>query len=363
MNPTPLLGLTTLLWISALSAQTVPTPDLIIERHIDARGGYERIKAIQTMIFSRGLYEESDYKGSGNAFMAFKRPYFKVVGNPEERSGFSEGYDGAAWEWFEEPGVVIRTVGPASGAARRGSIFEGPLVDYEAKGSRLKQHDDTNVDGRRVYHLTLTTLDGFERDYLIDAKTYLIIAERRSAPFHAFGDSVTSETRYQDYRPVAGVLFPHRYVETVIATGETLTQMQWRSIEANGDLPDSWFKPPQFERTPFQTFIEHLYFQRSDIDALMWSYAEYRRVNPGVDTGPAAEFVGYQMLKMGDIDAAITLLKANSEHYPGSATAAFGLGRAQQTGGDIDSARAELERALALDPDYERATRMLASLD
>ena len=87
-------------------------------RHIEARGGYERIAALQTVVYSRGTYSEPGYTGSGNAFMARQRPYLKVVGNPEQPGGFMEGYDGSSWEWFRDPGIVIRTVGAAAGASR-----------------------------------------------------------------------------------------------------------------------------------------------------------------------------------------------------------------------------------------------------
>lgn len=42
-----------------------------------------------------------------------------MVGNPEDPVRIMEDYDGAAWEWFAEPGFVIRTVthGRASSAA------------------------------------------------------------------------------------------------------------------------------------------------------------------------------------------------------------------------------------------------------
>ena len=62
--------------------------DQIIALHIEARGGYENIKAIRTLVYSGGLYQEGDYRGSGNATMSFMRPYLRVVGNPEEPGDF-----------------------------------------------------------------------------------------------------------------------------------------------------------------------------------------------------------------------------------------------------------------------------------
>jgi hypothetical protein len=355
------LVLVAVLTVLSAGAQE-PDVDEIARRYVEARGGLEAIRAIETLVYDGGLYREEGTEGSGDAFMAFARPYLRVVGNPESPGGFMEGYDGAAWEWFADPGIVIRTVGAASGAARRGADFEGGLVGWREKGSTVELAGTEPVGGRKAYRLILTTRDGFARELFVDAESWLIVAERRSAPFHAFGDPVTSEARIGDYRPVAGVLIPHRFVETVIATGRPLTSMQWSRIEANRELPRSWFSPPAFERTPLQSFLEHLYVQRTDSVAVLWSYAEFRRFDPDVDTATGVELVGYQMLKMGEAAQAVELLEANASDHPDRAAAWFGLGRARATAGDETGARADLERALALEPEHRRAGELLGSL-
>jgi tetratricopeptide (TPR) repeat protein len=173
---------------------------------------------------------------------------------------------------------------------------------------------------------------------------------------------VTSETRIGDYRPVAGVLFAHHYQETEIASGEPLSSMQWGRIEANRDLPTSWFAPPEFERTPIQKFTQDLYDQRTDPASVLWTYHEFRRFHPVIETAPAVEFAGYQMLKMENLGTAVELLEQNAADHPQRADAAFGLGRAYETTGDVSRARAEYERALILDPEHRRAKRHLAEL-
>jgi Tetratricopeptide repeat len=337
--------------------------DEIVERYVAARGGLDRIRAIRTLVYSGGVYREADYESPGDAFMAFARPYFRVVGNPESPGAYMEGYDGAAWEWYADPGVVVRTVGAAAGATRRGADFEGMLVDYRRKGTTVELGESADIDGRPAYRLLVALRDGYTRVLFVDAESFLVVAERSSAPVHAFGEAVTSEARIQDYRPVVGVLFAHHYVETEIATGRTLNEMQWGKIEANRDLARAWFSPPVFERDDLQSFVENLYAERTDEAALVWSYAEFRAAHPSVDTAKGVEFVGYQILKMGETDAAVALLEANARDHPDSASAAFGLGRALKSRGDLDGARTELERAVRLDPDHRRAAESLRELD
>jgi tetratricopeptide (TPR) repeat protein len=138
--------------------------------------------------------------------------------------------------------------------------------------------------------------------------------------------------------------------------------MQWGKIEVNRDLPETWFSPPEFERTPLQRFVEQLYSERTDPSAVMWTYREFRRFHPEVDTASAIEFVGYQMLKMGEVTTAIELLEQLVADHPDRANAAFGLGRAYEAAGELERARAEYERALRIDPQHKRALQGLAEL-
>jgi hypothetical protein len=72
------------------------TADQIVDRHVAARGGAEKIRNARTLVFSGGTYREGDYVGKGTAFMAFARPYYRVVGNPELADvDIMEGYDGS----------------------------------------------------------------------------------------------------------------------------------------------------------------------------------------------------------------------------------------------------------------------------
>jgi hypothetical protein len=350
----------------------VPSVDEVIANHVEARGGADAIAALRTVVYSNGRYREPVWEGSGNAFMALARPYYKVVGNPEtagsDLGGFMEGYDGAAWEWFGDPGISIRTVGEAAAASRHGAYVDGLLIDYQAKGSTAELGEIVPIGDRRAWRVTVTARDGFRVDYFLDTETWLVIAERMAAPIHAYGEPVRREMRIGDYRRIGGVLFPHRFSETDIATGEMVSEMQWGSIEVNRELPRWWFSPPPYAGreaplTPLQELLGHLYAERTDPNAILWTYGEFRRVHPEIDTRAGVELIGYQMLKMGDVESAVRLLEANAADYPLAAESAFGLGRAYAAAGEVEAARRAYERALTLDPEHERARRALDDLE
>lgn len=351
--------------LAALSApaQAQINVETIVARHLEARGGAEALRAIRSLIFSEGRYSEPGYQGDGQAVMMLMRPYYKLVGHPERTPDMMEGYDGAAWEWYKDPGIVLRTVGSASAAIRHFADVEGPFLDYRGKGHKVELIGTEQIDGRPAYQVRLTMMDGYATDNFIDAQSYLIVATRHTAQVHAFGKAVRSQTRMEDDRRVAGVLFPFRSKEVEIATGKVLNAMQWGRIEANVDIPVRWFSPPEFERTRIQTLIEQLYTQRSDPQAMLWTYHHFRRAYPQQDTRVAAEVAGFQSLKMGAVDGAIALLERNAADHPDAADSAFGLGRAYAAAKRIPEARAQFQRALKLDPGHARATRALAELE
>ena len=357
------IALTALMLGSGPDASAQPLGvETIVARHIEARGGEAAIRAIHSLVFDGGTYREGDYSSDGGAVMMLMRPYYKLVGHPERDQDFMEGYDGAAWEWYADPGITMRTVGAASGAIRHYADVEGPLLDYAAKGSRVELISDAGVANRHAHQIRLTMMDGYTTDFFIDRRSFMVIASRHASAIHAFGETVSSETRFGDFRRVSGVLFPFRSSEVEIATGHEMSSMLWGSIDANVDIPTAWFSPPDYERTPIQTFMEQLFVQRDDAPAMLWTYHNFRRTHPDIDTREAAETMGYQVLKMGQIASAIALLERNAADNPDASDSAFGLGRAYETAGRPADARREFERALRLEPGHARATRALAAL-
>jgi hypothetical protein len=345
---------------AAARSETSPTAEQIVAHHLEARGGIERIHALHSLIY-HGSYREGEH--SSEASMALMRPFYKLVGDPEKPStDFSEGYDGSSWEFYGDPGIVVRTVGAAAAASRHGVAIGGPLVDYREKGSTVELRGTVKIGDRQSYWLRVRMRDGFEEDEFVDSSSWMLIAERKVAPIHAFGRPVATESRFGDFRPVAGVQFAFSDSEVEIATGKVLNEMQWKEIVPNRELDPVLFSPPVLQRTPVQTLIDHLFLERDDLQSVLWSYSEFRRAYPDVDTDVAMQVAGYQILKMGDVASAAGLLEANTVAYPRSSTAFFGLGRAYSAAGRMTDARAAWTKSIALDPTNKRSRDALDQL-
>lgn len=347
--------------LTSFAQNSLPSVDEIVNRHIVALGGREKIDAVHSVV-QHLEYREGSFV-IPNAFIARMRPYYKTIGDPKDKTvDINEGYDGSAWEYYADPGVVIRTVGAAAAAARHGTEIIDSLVDYQQHGTQIKMSGTEVFGGHPAYRLHVTLADGFAKDLFVDQQSFLIIGDRRSAPIHAFGESIPSENRIGDYRAVNGVLFSYSIQEVEIATGKELNTNTVQSLEVNKKFDPDFFGPPQFERTPLQQMLEQLYMERTDPVCVMWTYRGFRSANPNADTRAGVEFIGYQMVKMSAFDGAIKLLAANATDYPKSASAQFGLARAYKASGDFAQARVHFQKALEIDPHFKKASDGLNAL-
>jgi len=87
---------------------------------------------------------------------------------------------------------------------------------------------------------------GIELPFKLHPDTGLIERDRQLRALQVDVDPVPQmiETEYSDYRPVGGVLFPHRQVERAVASGETLATVSVRAIRLNAPVKDAHFLAP-----------------------------------------------------------------------------------------------------------------------
>lgn len=333
----------------------------IVDRYITVRGGHEKIRAVRTLIL-RGPARPD---GKPGRFMARARPYYFVVGEPTSPTRrFAEGFDGSAWEFYADPGVVLRTTDAPAAATHHTAYFDDPVVNSLEPGWTVELVGAETIGDRPTYWLRITFPDGFQSDRFVDKETFLVIADRKVAPIHAFGAAVPTETRISDYRDLEGALFPMRFDEFEIATGDYLEDMSggWETVEVNVTLPLDYFSPPAEPQTPIVRLLNAIFAARFfPQEALGW-YCDFRS-NPAtstIDTEAGVEAVGYHCLKNGAVETGVLLLEATVRDYPGSAAAHFGLGRAYRAMEREQKAIAHFREALALDPTYKKAADALA---
>jgi hypothetical protein len=183
------------------------TADELIAKNIQARGGLEKMKAIQTMRMT-GKFE------GGGGFTA-------AVGQENERPNLIretftlqgmtavQAYDGAT-------GWQIQPFGGKKDPELMGeddlrdllldADFDGPLVDYKEKGSTVEYLGHDVVDGDDALRLKITLKNGdIIYDYL-DPDTFIEI--RKEIQQFIRGSVRDRVVGLGSYKPVDGVMYP-----------------------------------------------------------------------------------------------------------------------------------------------------------
>jgi len=163
---------------AAAAAPSLPglTAAQIVERNVQARGGLDAWHAVTSMTLT-GRMEAG---GSANPELPFvmkmKRPHKSRLEIRFNDKTAVQVYDGANG-WKLRPFLDREQVEPYSAAEAKQAAawdeMDGPLVDYEKKGTRVALAGTESVDGHDCYQLKLTLKDGQVRNVWVDGKTFM----------------------------------------------------------------------------------------------------------------------------------------------------------------------------------------------
>jgi outer membrane lipoprotein-sorting protein len=232
-----------LLCVLPLRSALAQNLDDIVKKAIDARGGIEKIKAVQSeritgrILFAQGV--------EGTLILELKRPHKLYSEISVEGQKVLRVYDGKSAGWTLNPFVENKGVTEMSADELKGmpdeSDGDGPLVDYKAKGSKVELVGKEEAEGKLVYRLKITGKSGEVRSYLMDGATFLTT---KWEGIRKVGDQdLPWECSLSDYREVEGLKFPFKIDQGSPGTEyrQTLTVDK---IEINQKIDDSHFAKP-----------------------------------------------------------------------------------------------------------------------
>jgi outer membrane lipoprotein-sorting protein len=220
-----------------------PAADDIIARQLAARGGLDKLKAIQSLRF------EGKMLVNGGTFQLHvvqfqKRPGLTRTEATLQGLTVVQAYDGAAgwqiqpFQGRKDPEAL--SADDSKDLADQADI-DGPLVDYQAKGGKVEFLGAEDVDGTATYKLRLTEKSGDQLIYYIDTDTLMTI--RVAARRLLRGREDNSITDYGDYEKVAGVYFPFESASGPPGAGDgDLTKIQFDKGEAGVAIDDARFR-------------------------------------------------------------------------------------------------------------------------
>ncbi|HEX2684878.1 MAG TPA: hypothetical protein VHL77_13125 [Ferruginibacter sp.] len=227
-----ILGFLVLCLVIAQFAQG-QTVDEVINRHIEALGGKEKINAIQNRLMEGTL----NYQGNDIA-LSFTQVHNKLNRqdiNVGSMAGFNLLADKDGWDYMPFFGQQKPEPRPAEEVKLNQADLDlaGPLVDYVAKGHKTELVGKETIDGKNTYHIKLTTANGKVIQFYLDATTYLITRAVEKKKMN--GQEVDSQVDYADYKDVEGVKMPFSMTNaygTIYISG----------IKVNQAIPESAFK-------------------------------------------------------------------------------------------------------------------------
>ncbi len=121
--------------------------------------------------------------------------------------------------------------------------FEGPLVDYAAKGTQVQLEGQEPVEGHNTYRLKLTLKDGTVRHVWIDAQSFLDV-KIEGTPRRMDGRMHNVFVYQRDFRGTHGLTMPHTY-ETAVEGFPDRHRMIVETVGVNPALEDNRFAKPQ----------------------------------------------------------------------------------------------------------------------
>lgn len=230
------VALFTLLSFTAFSVKA-QTADEIIDKHIEAMGGKDKLATLKSVRMETNL----SVQGMDIPVIITR------VHNVGQRVDISAmGMDGYiintttnGWSYMPFMGQSAAEAMPEDQVkeATDGLDIQGSLLNYKDKGHSVTLVGKEDVDGTECFKIKLVTKAGKERTFLIDPKNYYII--RAIAKAAVNGQEMEVTQNFSDYKKTEdGYVFAYTIGGAFGQGDMTVTK-----IEVNKTIDEKVFKP------------------------------------------------------------------------------------------------------------------------
>ena len=184
------------------------TADEIVAKSLAARGGVEKIKAVQAQRISGTISFGQDAEGP--FVIELKRPLKLHMEVTLAGQKLVRVYNGKGAGWTVNPFAEDHSPQPMAAEDMKNiddeADFDGPLVDYKAKGNQLELQGKDQVEGKEAFKIKMTKASGDSRIYFIDTTNYQVV--KWEGTTHLEDRDVLVQNHLRDYRDVNGLQFP-----------------------------------------------------------------------------------------------------------------------------------------------------------
>lgn len=219
-------------------AQTV---DEIVAKNLKAKGGAEKWKSISSVKMT-GTFSAQGMEGPMSLYA--KRPNLSRQEITMNGRKLVQAFDGTTpWMILPDSDAAHEMPEAQGESVRTNADFDGPLMDYAAKGHKIELVGKEKVGGTEVYHLKLTKKGGSVEHYYLDTESGIEV--KRTVDVDAGGTKQTVETELSNFKSVDGIMIPHTMKQSV--NGTPVAQMNVEKIEFNAPIEDALFRMPAKE--------------------------------------------------------------------------------------------------------------------
>jgi hypothetical protein len=221
------------------------TVDEIVSRHVAARGGLDKLRAIQTIKMTRTV--ASGIGSTIRVVVDKKRPDLFRLEQGATTAGATLTPRGinadGAWDVLQGKPVARAATLSAEARDVEGD-FDGILVDWKSKGHTVALEGRESFPGGEAYKFKVTLKSGLVRTIYLDAKTYL---DRRhtgvlNLPGGRRFDVIID---FDNWKDVDGVKFPFDITEERTGKEPVVTLVTYTDkIELNVPMDDGLFAMP-----------------------------------------------------------------------------------------------------------------------
>jgi outer membrane lipoprotein-sorting protein len=225
------------------AAQTV---DEVIARSFEARGGLDKLKAIQSI---RMTGKMSMGPMEMPMVIEMKRPASFRADITMQGKPAVQAYDGKTAWGISPMGTGQAEALPAEAAKEMAdqADLDGPLVDYKGKGHQVELLGKEKVEGRDAFRLKVTRRDSGVEYYYLDTRSYLPF--RVEGKRTVRGTEIEGEGTIGDYREAGGFLWPH-FVQNGAKGRPERQTLTIEKIEINPAIDDARFRMPAAKPLP-----------------------------------------------------------------------------------------------------------------
>jgi hypothetical protein len=227
----------------AVSASQAQTADEIVEKHVKAIGGREKLNAVKSLKMT------GKFTVQGTELPT--TVYFKRLNSIRHEMTLQnltmiEAYDSKSKTgWYVQPMEGDKNAQKmeqeqVTEFAEEAEDLIGPLTNYKEKGQIVELIGKEDMEGTEVYKIMLTKKNKNVTYYFIDAATYMVLKEASKMKFQ--DKEIEGESFFSNYKTFDGISLATTQEDK--QGGQLVTQTHMDTVEVNVAVDDALFLMP-----------------------------------------------------------------------------------------------------------------------